>query len=120
MFRTRLLSSLVPLFALAALLGGCAQSSESFIHDYSESGYSATRGRILHVAGLATSKIEPLSDGVALTVAPPGCKVEIKFVDEKQGALEPAVGSILVYGTPSDCILQPQASSESKPEKAHQ
>jgi hypothetical protein len=116
MFRTRRLSPLVQVSALAVLLGGCAQSSESFVLDHSESGYSATRGRILHVEGLASSKIERLSDGVALTVAPPGCKVDIQFVDEKQSAFAPAGGSILVYGSPADCILQPQVRPEIQPE----
>lgn len=112
MLNNLLQSRLPPLCALAALLGACAQTSQSFVEDYSHSGYSATRGRILHVESLSTSKIERLADGVALTVSDPGCKVEVEFAEEKQSAFELTGGTILVYGSPSDCILHPEIGAD--------
>ncbi len=90
---------------LASLgLGACSVSSESYVADIS--GYSVTRGRFMHIENLHAAKIEPLSDGVAITLSQPGCRVKILFDNDQERVMETGRGVILVHGYANDYILK--------------
>jgi len=85
-------------------LASCSLSSESYHEE--KKGYSATTGRIVRIENLCTEKLEPLSDGIAVTVAKSGCKVWLTFDDEQTRVFELDPGVIIVHGPGRDYILE--------------
>ena len=92
--------------ALCAAFGlaSCSLSSESY-HEEKE-GYSATAGRIVKIENLTAERFEPLSDGVAITVAAPGCRVWLTFENEETRVFDIGRGVIIVHGPSRDYILE--------------
>ena len=85
------------------LLAGCSTSSQAFVDDLS--GFSVTRGRITHIENLSTSKVVPLTDGVAVTVSKP-CRISITFEDAQTRTMELGPGVIVVHGYETDFVLK--------------
>ena len=92
--------------ALCAALGlaSCSVSSESYHEE--KQGFSATTGRIVKIQNLSAEKIEPLSDGVAMTVGAPGCQVWLQFENEETRVFDVGPGVIIVHGPGRDYILE--------------
>lgn len=104
--RTALLlaSSLVLL-----LLAGCGASTQAFLK--AMPAHSTVRGEILRVEGLAAERFEKLSDGVAVHVAAPGCKVTMQLGKKKEHAYEVGPGSIIVFGDDADLLMRDETGS---------
>jgi hypothetical protein len=96
----------IGLFSLVAALASCAASSASFVGDLP--GYSVTSGRITRIEGLHAEQIVPLSDGVAVTVSQPGCRVLVEFQNGDTRVFDAGRGVILVHGYSKDYILSSQ------------
>ncbi len=92
--------------ALCATFGlaSCSLSSEAYHEE--KKGYSATTGRIVKIQNLSAEKFEPLSDGVAVTVAAPGCQVWLKFENEETRVFDLGPGVVIVHGPDRDYILE--------------
>lgn len=100
-FSTRRICSLF----LALTLSACSTtSSGSYVADMT--GFSVTEGRIQKITGLATDKVEPLSDGLAVTLSAQGCSVVIEFANDTTKVFDLGPGVILVHGYEKDYILQ--------------
>ncbi len=95
--------------ALATALSGCSTSSLSYVED--KSSYSVVRGHVTRVVNLSTSKVEPLSDGVAVTVNGPNCHVIMKFEDGRKRQYALGSGVILVIASDYSYILESQAGN---------
>jgi len=95
-----------------ALLGACASSSTSYIAD--QTGYAVTRGRIVAVENLYTDNIEPLADGLAVTVSQPGCRVTMQFEDERTMEFDVDPGVVLVYGYGDDYIMRSERATPAR------
>lgn len=90
-------------------LVSCGITRESYIEEKKSHGYSMTKGRVVLVEGLSSNKIEPLSDGTALTVSQGKARITLKFDSELTQAFDVGSGVVIVLGSDSDCILQAQA-----------
>ena len=101
---------IIPLGAvsLCLTLFSCATSSSTYVSE--AVGWSVTKGDVLEVSYLNSKSNEVLSDGVAIKISQPGCKVLIRLED-KSRTFELGVDSILLYGKDSDYILVPVAKS---------
>ena len=96
----------IGLFSLLASLASCSVSSSSYVDDLA--GYSVTSGRITRIEGLHAEQIVPLSDGLAVTVSQPGCKVLMQFDDGDTRVFDAGRGVILVHGYSTDYLLSSQ------------
>lgn len=94
-------------------LGACSVSSESYVADIS--GYAVTRGRFMQIENLHAAKIEQLTDGVAMTLSQPGCRVRILFDNDEELTVETGRGVILVHGYANDYILKLEVSDAATP-----
>ncbi len=101
---------LAAILLASVCLGACSVSSESYIADIS--GYSVTRGRFMQIENLHAAKIEHLTDGVAMTLSQPGCRVKILFDNDEELMVEPGRGGILVHGYANDYILKVEVSDD--------
>jgi hypothetical protein len=97
-------TSRLVLFSLVAGLCSCAVTSKEYVEGLA--GYSVTEGRITRIAGLQTETLEPLEDGLAVTVSQPGGKVWILFDSGESRTFELDRGVILVHGYESDFMLR--------------
>ena len=95
---------LVLVLATAALLTSCSVSSESYVAEIS--GYSVTRGRIMRIENLHANAVQPLQDGVAITLSRPGCLVTIRFDNDESRVMKTGRGVIIVHGYANDYILE--------------
>lgn len=68
--------------------------------------YAVTRGAIVQVEGMHSDQHTMLSDGVAITVSEPGCRVTMQLGDG-MATVDVKPGGILVYGGQNDYLLQP-------------
>ena len=99
------------LFAIAGLCS-CASTSRSYVDDLA--GYSVTEGRITRIENLEAHLIEPLADGVAMTLTQP-CRVWMEFDNGESRSFEIGSGVILVHGYDSDFILESTLQPASPP-----
>ena len=93
---------------LLASLGLCACSVSSDSYIAKMNGYSVTSGRFTQIENLHVAKIEPLADGVAMTLSRPGCRVGILFENDQVRVMEFGTGVVLVHAFERDYILQSQ------------
>lgn len=105
---TRLLTFLA-LSVLALTTSSCGLTQAKFVFAKEATGYSTVRGRILSVRSLNTTLMEPLADGVSVTISEGQCQVMMRFEDQRTRAYDVSKGVILVFGQKFDSLLQPQS-----------
>ena len=93
-------------------LTSCFTSSSSFIEE--QTGVAVVRGRITRVENLTASKTEHLGDGLAITVAQPGCSISMQFGTNQSKVIQLAVGEMIVYGADTDYLVRATAGSPTK------
>lgn len=101
---------LVRLAVLAALAGVPACSTTGARYVEGMRGFAVIKGRITRIEALTADMILPLADGRALTVSKPGCRVTIRFDEDRMQVLDLGPGMMVVTGEESDYILQPQGA----------
>ena len=94
----------IGLLAAIATLSSCAISSRDYVNKLS--GYAITEGRITRIENLSTQNVQPLKDGIAVTVGIPGCRVLIQFENGEEKAFDVNSGVILVHGYDCDFIVR--------------
>ncbi|MGE3173479.1 MAG: hypothetical protein AB7O97_12715 [Planctomycetota bacterium] len=90
---------------LAASAAGCATSSAAFVD--ARPGYAVTRGRLVEVHGLSSTKVTPLKDGVAFELDAASCDVALRFDDGRRQRLHVQAPAIVVCGADTDYVLLP-------------
>ena len=103
----------VGLILLVSSFAACASTSKTFVDGVS--GYSVVRGRITEIVNLSAEQKAVFSDGLAVTVSKPGCKVSITFPDKQTKVVDLEPGMILVHGFAEDFILRSEFSTPSTP-----
>jgi hypothetical protein len=101
MLRTALRVCLV---AAPLALVSCGVSGKAFVDN--SLGYSVTRGNIVRVDNLNTEWNNLLSDGVAIRISSPGCRVGVRMGQPVQ-ELDLKPGSIVVLSKKGDFVLIP-------------
>jgi hypothetical protein len=96
---------------LAVCLSACAASSASYVDKETSQGAMVTRGRVTKIENLNSDSLQSLSDGSAITVSKPGCRVTIEFAGKQSQVLELPAGARLVCAGDSDYVLIQTASS---------
>ncbi|MHC4078239.1 MAG: hypothetical protein ACYST0_07325 [Planctomycetota bacterium] len=92
------------LVLLVSSFAACSTTSQSYVDQLS--GYSITRGRITEVHNLSGELMATFSDGHAVTVTQPGCKLAITFPDRQTKIMEVQPGMIVVHGYADDFVLR--------------
>ena len=100
----KIVRSLGAALIACATFVSCSTSSQSYVEEIS--GYAVTRGRIQRVEDLHTDQMQPLTDGVAITVSRPGCRVSMLFDNDETRVIETDRGAIIVYGYANDYVLR--------------
>jgi hypothetical protein len=90
------------LFLIAGLCS-CAVNSRSYVERLA--GFSVTEGRITRIDNLETDELEPLEDGLAVTLSKP-CQVWMEFDNGETRSFDLSTGVIIVHGYDSDFILE--------------
>ncbi|MBL4844249.1 MAG: hypothetical protein JKY65_01875 [Planctomycetes bacterium] len=62
---------------LSFVVVGCASSTEEFVDTHYQ-GFTILRGNVRSVTGLTSSKWQHLTDGIAVEVDSPGCRIVIQ------------------------------------------
>jgi hypothetical protein len=101
--------SRIGFLAAIATLSSCAMSSRDYVNELS--GYAITEGRITSIENLNTQDVQPLKDGIAVTVGIPGCRVMIQFENGEQKAFDVHSGVILVHGYECDFIVRSELNN---------
>ncbi len=91
--------------ALSGLLASCGTSSGSFIKMHPT--YSVAKGEVVRIENMNSNEVEALSDGRAVTVSRPGCRVTLAFDEERSKVFNVDQGTILVHGKKHDFLLLP-------------
>lgn len=99
------------LILLVSFLAACGSTSRTFVDGIS--GYSIVRGRITEIDNLSAEHKAVFSDGLAVTVTKPGCKVSITFPDKQTKVMDLEPGMILVHGYAEDFVLRSEFSKPS-------
>ena len=92
------------LILLVSSFAACSSTSQSFVD--SMSGYSVVRGRITEIENLSADVKVSFSDGLAVTVTKPGCRVSMTFPDNQTKILDLDPGMIVVHGYAHDFVLR--------------
>lgn len=92
------------LILLVSSFAACSTTSRSFVE--SMSGYSVVRGRITEIENLSADLKVSFSDGLAVTVTKPGCKISMTFPDNQTKILDLDPGMIVVHGYADDFVLR--------------
>lgn len=90
------------------LLGGCGLTREKYVEEKKSLGFANTRGRIVLVENLSSNKIEPLSDGTAVTVTQGTARVTVLFDNKQTQVFDAVQGTIIVFGSETDGLLHSQ------------
>ena len=102
--------------ALSGLLASCGTSSGSFIKMHPS--YSVAKGEVVRIENMNSNEVEALSDGRAVTVSRPGCRVTLAFDEERSKVFDVDKGTILVHGKKHDYLLLPNKGvTERDPEE---
>ena len=94
----------ISFLAALAVLSSCAVTSRDYVEELT--GYATTEGRITRIESLNSKKVEPLKDGIAVTVGQPGCRVLIRFENGEEKVFDVYEDVILVHGYDCDFILR--------------
>jgi hypothetical protein len=97
---------------LVSFLASCGSTSRTFVDGVS--GYSVVRGRITEIENLSAEHKALFSDGLAVTVTKPGCKVSFLFPDKQTKVIDLEPGMILVHGYAEDFVLRSEFSTPTK------
>ena len=97
------------LILAVSFLAACGTTSKSYVD--SISGYSVVRGRVTEIDNLSAEQKAVFSDGLAVKVTKPGCKVTITFPDKQTKTVDLEPGMILVHGYAEDFILRSEFST---------
>lgn len=98
-----------PALAVGLLaMTSCATSSLTYVEE--TRGFAVTRGEMVRVENLNSPGKEQLSDGVALEIDEPGCRVTLR-IEEVERIVEIGPGGQLVLGGGVDAVLQPLSAS---------
>ncbi len=100
------------LFLLVSALMACSTTSRTYVDGIS--GYSVVRGRITEIDNLSADQKAIFSDGLAVTVTKPGCKISFTFPDKQTKVVDLEPGMILVHGYAEDFILRSEFSAPTK------
>ena len=95
---------IVCLFAAVLLLAACGTTSSKYAD--TAVGYAVTKGQVLSVRNLDSTKSESLSDGVAVSITGDDCEVTMQFGKRSQ-VISLVPNSVIIYGGGLDYILQP-------------
>jgi hypothetical protein len=103
------------LIVLVSSFAACSSTSRTFVDGIS--GYSVVRGRITEIDNLSAENKAVFSDGLAVTVTKPGCKVSITFPDKQTKVVDVEPGMILVHGYAEDFLLRSEFTTPTPPVK---
>ena len=93
------------LLALVPLLtASCSTTADAYVQDVA--GFSVVKGRIVSIENLSTKMLEPLNDGVVLTIGSQECDVLMEFADGTKRKFKVGAGSMVVCGYGNDYVLR--------------
>ena len=106
------LLALVPFLAAS-----CSTSADAYVQDVA--GYSVVKGRIVSIENLSTKMLEPLQDGVVLTIGSQECDVLMEFADGTKRRFKVDSGSMVVCGYDNDYVLRATEDAGKHAQPAH-
>lgn len=102
------------LILMVSSFAACTSTTRSYVD--SVSGYSVVRGRVTEIENLSANHKMSFSDGLAVTVTKPGCRISITFPDRQKKVIDLEPGMILVHGYEEDYVLRSEfAAPQSGP-----
>lgn len=100
------------LILLVSSFAACSSTSQAFVD--SMSGYSVVRGRITEIENLSADVKVSFSDGLAVTVTKPGCRISMTFPDNQTKILDLDPGMIVVHGYADDFVLRSEFATPTR------